>query len=353
MLHLLAAEPAAVSHPFWLYAGFLAMVCVFLALDLGVFHRKAHAVTFREAVAWTIVWIGSAMVFNVGVYFIYDTHWLGMGLNVPQVGGEVRNVGGFEAAQLFLTGYLVEKSLSMDNVFVMAVIFSFFAIPDRYQHRVLFWGILTALVLRGVMIALGAALIHRFEWIVYVFGAILILGAVKMIFFKAEDVHPDKNPIVRLTRRFLTVTSEFDGQRFFTRNSPTHPGVLAATPLFLALITIETADVVFAVDSIPAIFAITADPFIVFTSNVFAILGLRALYFCLAAMIRHFRYLGTALIGILLFVGVKMMLVHTTWKLEPMPATMIVLALLAAGVAASLAFPSRVVEVEAVAADEP
>ena len=320
----------------WLYLGFIVLVLIFLALDLGVFHRHAHVVSMREAATWTVVWIAAALLFNVAIFFIYEHQWLGMGASVAQLDGTERAVGGWEAAKLFLTGYVVEKSLSMDNVFVIAMIFGYFAIPAAYQHRVLFWGILTALVLRGVMIAVGAALIQNFTWIVYVFGAFLILTAIKMAVVKHDNVDPEKNPIIKLIRRLMPVTSEFDGQRFFTRNSSQYPGVLAATPLLLALVMVETVDLVFAVDSIPAIFAITADPFIVFTSNVFAILGLRALYFCLAAMIDMFKYLKISLIVILAFVGVKMLLIHTEYKIDTTASLVVVLGLLAAGVVASL-----------------
>lgn len=317
----------------WIWLAFILLVLLFLALDLGVFHRHAHVVSMKEATTWTIIWVVVALLFNGAVYLLYQNHWLGCGLNVPQLDGSARDVHGLEAAKLFFTGYLVEKSLSMDNVFVIAMIFGYFAVPAKYQHRVLFWGILGALVMRGVMIAVGAKLIAEFTWIIYIFGGFLILTAVKMAVVRSHGLDPEKNPAVRLVRRVMRVTSRYDGQKFFT----TENGRRAATPLFLALVMVEFTDLIFAVDSIPAIFAITADPFIVFTSNVFAILGLRSLYFCLAAAIDRFRYLKPALIAILFFVGVKMMLVHTTYKIDNTVSLAVVVGILAAGVVASLA----------------
>ncbi len=332
-LHLLIADASSWLPPIaWFYGGFVLLVCACLALDLGVFHRTAHVVSMREAVTWTVIWVMAALAFTGAVFMIYDAHWLGVGREVPQLDGSARDVHGLEAAKLFLTGYLVEKSLAIDNVFVIAMIFSYFAVPAIYQHRVLFWGILGALVMRGIMIALGAALIHQFSWIIYVFGGFLILTAAKMALVPTSGIDPERNPVVRLVRRLHPVTSRYDGQRFFTREN----GVRMATPLFLALIMVEVTDLIFAVDSIPAIFAITADPFIVFTSNILAILGLRSLYFCLASMIHRFRYLKPALIGILFFVGAKMMLVHTSFKVDPTVSLLVVLGILGAGVAASL-----------------
>jgi tellurite resistance protein TerC len=317
----------------WAYALFLGLVLVFLALDLGVFHREAHVVEMKEAVAWTVVWIVAALLFNLGIFFAYEGHWLGLGLEVPQLDGSVRHVvGGLEAAKLFFTGYLVEKSLSMDNVFLIALIFGYFAVPTKFQHRVLFWGILGALVMRGAMIAVGAQLIHRFSWVIYLFGGFLLFTAIKMAFMSSATINPEKNLLIRLVRRLLPVSTEYDGQKFFTRQD----GRRAATPLFLALVMVEFTDLVFAVDSIPAIFAITADPFLVLTSNVFAILGLRALYFCLAGLIHRFRYLKPALVGILAFVGVKMLLVKTPYKVDNATSLAVVLAILILGVVASV-----------------
>jgi len=336
----LLAEAVALSPRVWFYAGFIAVVIFLLLFDLLVLHRKAHALGMKEAIGWSIFWISLGLSFTAAIYFIYDHHWLGFGMDVMQLGGERRNVGGAEAARLYLTAYIVEESLSMDNVFVMAMIFGYFGIPAQYQHRVLFWGIATAIVLRGIMIAAGATLIHQFHWIIYVFGVFLIFTAIKMALTKEHGPDPEKNFAVRLVRKLVPVTKEYDGQHFFTRNSTQFPGVLAATPLFLALIMIETADVLFAVDSIPAVFGITADPFIVFTSNIFAIMGLRALYFCLAALIATFRYLKPALIGILAFVGVKMLLFETPWKIGSVTSLLVVLGALTLSIIASIVIPA-------------
>ncbi len=273
---------AVVEITAWHWAGFILCILFFLALDLGVFHRRAHVVRFKEALAWTSVWVTLSLLFALAL--------------VPLRGRE-------EAVQ-FLTGYIVELSLSMDNVFVIAVIFAYFRVPQQYQHRVLFWGILGALIMRGGMIATGVALINRFAWMLYVFGAFLVVSGVKMMFFGDEGVHPEKNPVLRLARKFFPVSNDFDGQKFFTRLE----GRPALTPLALVLLMVETTDLIFAVDSIPAIFAITRKPFIVFTSNVFAILGLRSLYFVLAGLIEYFRYLKVGLSVVLVFIGVKMLL---------------------------------------------
>lgn len=338
MIELLAVvqDPAGLK---WIaYAGFIALIVVFLALDLGVFHRHAHTVSMREALGWTTVWIGVALAFNVGVYFLYHHHVFGLGLGVPVLGspGETQVYTGLEAAKVFLTGYVVEKSLAMDNVFVIAVIFSTLGIPGKYQHRVLFWGILGAIVMRGLMIYIGAGLVERFSWIIYVFGGFLILTAIKMALIRGHT-DPSGSAVVRLVRRFVPMTDQLDGQRFVTRID----GRRVATPLLLALVLVEFTDLIFAIDSIPAIFAITADPFIVFTSNILAILGLRSLYFCLAAMIDKFRFLKPALIAVLLFIGVKMCLIKTAWKIPTDLSVYIVLGMLAAGVAVSLLVPPR------------
>lgn len=319
---------------FWAYAIFGLFIFTGLALDLGVFHRKAHVVSAKEAIGWTTFWVSSALLFGIAVYFMYENHWLGLGLDVPILGkpGETTTVRGFEAARNYLLGYIVEESLSIDNVFVISLLFSSLGIPAIYQHRVLFWGILGAILMRGVMIFVGAALVHNFAWITYVFGGFLILTAGKMAFSRGHASNPAESPIVRMFTRFLPITNTFQGQRFTVRID----GRLFATPLLLALILVEFTDLIFAVDSIPAIFAITADPFIVFTSNIFAIVGLRSLYFCVAALIRAFRYLKPALILILAFIGVKMCLVHTPWKIEPEVSFIVVLGVLAAGVTASI-----------------
>lgn len=261
---------------------FNLFVILMLALDLGLFHRKEHEIKAREALIWSAFWILLALVFNVILYF-----WLG-----PKPAAE------------YLTGYLLEKSLSVDNLFVMLLIFGYFQIPGRYQHRILFWGILGALIMRGILIVIGAALIHRFEWILYLFGAFLVFTGLKMLFGNDDEkIEPERNPILKLFKRFVPVTPEFHGKRFFV----TIDGKRFATPLMVALVVIEISDLVFAVDSIPAIFVVTQDPFIIYTSNVFAILGLRSLYFALAAIIDKFHYLKFALALILTFIGVKML----------------------------------------------
>jgi tellurite resistance protein TerC len=266
-----------------LWIGFAVVVFGMLALDLGVFHRKAHAVSLKEAGIWSAVWIALALVFNVFVYAML----------------------GRQSGIEFFTGYLIEKSLSVDNIFVFVLIFSYFSVPAMYQHRVLFWGILGALIMRAVLIALGIGLVERFHWVIYIFGAFLIFTGARMAFHKTEaELHPEDNPLVKLFRRFMPVVPEYHGQKFFVR----HLGKLAATPLFIVLLIVESTDLVFALDSIPAILAISRDPFIVFTSNVFAILGLRALYFLLAGVMDKFRYLKLGLSAVLVFVGFKMVI---------------------------------------------
>ncbi|APR80638.1 Integral membrane protein TerC [Minicystis rosea] len=265
----------------WMWIGFLAFVLAMLALDLGVFHRKAEEVTVKHALAWTGVWVALSLVFDAGLYFFF----------------------GAERALEFLTGYLVEKSLSVDNIFVFILIFSTLAIPPAYQHRVLFWGILSALVLRAGMIVGGAALLARFNWLVYVFGAFLILTGTKMFRDRDEPESVSESRLLRVVRRVVPATANYDGERFFTREN----GRRVATPLFVALVLIEATDVVFAVDSIPAILAISRDTFIVFTSNIFAILGLRSLYFVLAGAAAKLHYLKVGLAVVLVFVGFKML----------------------------------------------
>ncbi len=343
----------------WVWLGFIAFVLLMLALDLGVFHRKAHVVTVKEAIAWSGVWLAMGLAFAVFVYFTYEGQWFDLSTVADPVDGLPND--GSTATEKYLTGYVVEKSLSVDNIFVIAMIFNFFAVPPLYQHRVLFWGILGALVLRGVMIALGARLIAEFHWVLYIFAAFLILTAIKMLFLKAEHTDPNKNIVVRLTRRLFPVTARFHGEHFIVRaGAPASyeseipgmpampdevvekacPGTLLLTPLALALVMVETTDVIFAVDSIPAIFAITGDPFLVFTSNVFAILGLRSLYFALAGMVTQFRYLKAALALVLLVVGVKMLLAEALklilGKHFNLYLLIAVLAILAVGVAGSL-----------------
>lgn len=299
----------------WLWVGFNGFVLLMLAIDLGVFHRKAHVVSFKESMTWTVVWISLAMVFNVWV-------WNHFG---PQKGLE------------FFTGYVIEKSLSVDNVFVFALLFSYFRVPQLYQHKVLFWGVLGALVMRAAMIVLGAALITKFSWIIYLFGAFLIITGIKMVVKKEEEIHPENNPVVRWFKKFMQVTPDFRGDKFFVREN----GILLATPLFVVLLLVEISDVIFAVDSIPAIFAVTKDPFIVYTSNVFAIMGLRSLYFALAGVMDKFHYLKIGLGFVLAFVGTKMLLGHTPWKIDTQLSLGIIVGILAASVIASLVKPKK------------
>ncbi|MDH4049334.1 MAG: TerC/Alx family metal homeostasis membrane protein [Gammaproteobacteria bacterium] len=289
----------AISFTTLVWIGFLSLIAIVVALDLGVFHKKQHVISLPEALGWTAVWVSLAIAFNVGVYYLYEINPSGWDMDTEQLTGQ-------EAAIQFFTGYLVEKSLSIDNVFVIAMIFAHFQVPLVEQHRVLFWGIFGAVVLRGLMIFGGIALIERYDWVVYVFGAILIFSAASMLIMRHDNLAPESNVMVRLVRRFYPVTTEFHGGRFFV----TIDGVRHATPLLLALVLVETSDVTFAIDSIPAIFAITRDPFIVFTSNVFAILGLRSLYFVLAGLMEKFRYLKMSLVFLLAYIGVKMLLVH-------------------------------------------
>ncbi len=282
----------------WL--GFVLFVLGLLALDLGVFHRGDRVIGIREALAWSLFWIVLALGFNALIYLFYGNHWLGFGTIYPET------LSGKQAALQFFTGYVVEKSLSIDNIFVIAMIFAYFRVPLAYQHRVLFWGILGALVLRGVMIGVGAVLIERFEWIVYVFGGVLLLTAVKLLVVRHDNLEPDKNLVVRLVRRFFPVSDEFHGRHFVVKIDSRW----VVTPLGVCLIVVESSDLLFALDSIPAIFAITRDPFLVFTSNVFALLGLRSLYFALAGLVDRFRYLKMSLVFLLAYIGVKMLLSH-------------------------------------------
>ena len=266
----------------WHWAGFIACVLIFLALDLGVFNRRAHTIKFKEALSWSALWVTLAFAFAALLSLLR----------------------GREESVEFVTGYIIELSLSMDNVFVIALLFTYFRVPSPYQHRVLFWGILGALLMRGVMIGAGAELVQHFQWTLYLFGGFLIVTGIKMFFAKDEGVHPENNPVVRLAKKFFPVTAEMHGQKFSLRIE----GRRVLTPLALVLLVVETTDLVFALDSIPAIFAVTTKPFIVFTSNVFAILGLRSMYFVLAGAIGYFRYLKVGLSLVLIFVGAKMLL---------------------------------------------
>ena len=305
---------------FWVWVGFNVFVLAMLAVDLGIFHRDAHVVSVKEALTWSVVWIGLALIFNAGLWFFWDRV-------APNSG-----YSNSDAALAFLTGYLIEKALSVDNIFVFVLIFTYFSVPALYQHRVLFWGIIGALLMRGAMIALGATLIKEFHWIIYIFGAFLIFTGIRMASHRNEEVHPEKNPLIRLFKRLMPVTEQYEGDKFFIRRA----GVLMATPLLLVLLMVETTDLIFAVDSIPAIFAVTQDPFIVYTSNVFAILGLRSLYFVLAGMIHKFHYLKLGLSVVLVFVGAKMLLAETAFKIPTALSLIIVAAIISIAVVASL-----------------
>lgn len=298
----------------WFWVVFNIFVLGMLALDLGVFHRHAHEVHLREALAWSAVWITLALAFNAGIYI-----WLGA-----------------EPALEFLTGYLIEKSLSVDNIFVFLLIFTYFRVPPVYQHKVLFWGIFGALIMRAIMIVAGAALIKAFHPVIYAFGAFLIVTGIRMAVKHKEEVHPEQNPVLRLFRRVMPVLPQYQDGRFFARVG----GQLAATPLFVTLLMVETTDLVFALDSIPAIFAITTDPFIVYTSNVFAILGLRALFFAVAGLVRIFHHLHYGLAVVLVFVGMKMLL-SDIYKIPTPLSLAIVAAVLLGSILASVLLPPR------------
>lgn len=298
----------------WMWAAFSGIVTFLLVLDLGVFHRKAHTISIKEAAIWTVVWIAVSLVFNMGVYTFLGT----------QTGLE------------FLTGYVLEKALSVDNLFVFFLLFSYFSVPNALQHRVLFWGILGAIVTRGAFIFVGAALIHKFHWIMYFFGAFLVFTGIKILFGEEKQVEPEKNPALRLAKRFLPVTNVFCGKHFFVRQN----GRLVATPLFLVLIVVEATDVVFAVDSIPAVFAVTTDPFVVLTSNIFAILGLRSLYFLIARVIEKFRFLKFGLGLVLAYVGVKM-LAADWFKIPVQWSLLVIVAILGGSGLLSLLFPNN------------
>jgi len=319
----------------WFYLAFLAGVLVLLALDLGVFHREAHEVSFREAATWSAVWVSLALAFNYGLY--HFALW-----TFPQ-DPRLLALPGFDAAAAaketaleFLTGFVVEKSLSVDNIFVFVLIFKFFALPAKYQHRVLFFGILGALIFRAIFIVLGSALL-QFHWVVWVFGLFLVASGLKIMFAPEKGIDPEKNPIIRLFRRFVPVTPTLHGQRFFVRLN----GALHATPLFVTLLFVEVTDIIFAVDSVPAIYALTGEPLIVFVSNVFAILGLRALYFLLAGMMDRFYMLKYGLAVVLMFVGLKIAWLNELYNGKfPIAISLgIIAAVITISVIASLLFP--------------
>lgn len=348
----------------WAWIIFIGFVFAMLALDLGVFHRKSHIVGFKESLAWSAVWITLGLAFSILVYFAYELHWFGLG-NSEDAVDKLVNTGKL-AATKYLTAYVVEKSLSVDNIFVIAMVFSSLAVPARYQHRVLFWGIIGALVMRGAMIGLGSVLVQNFHAILYVFGAFLIFTGIKMLVMEEKEEHPENNPVVRWIGRIFPITREYHGQHFMVRagsdwsREAAEPGAEAKvdpvvesapagkwllTPLAVALILVEVTDLIFAVDSIPAVFAITADPFLVFTSNVFAILGLRSLYFALAGLISNFRYLKPALSLILVLVGVKMLAAKwlKVWLGDSFNLTIlaVIIAILATGIITSLLVGTR------------
>jgi tellurite resistance protein TerC len=306
------------------WGGFLAFFLTLLFLDLSVLHRESAELSVRQALFWTLVWVSVAFSFTFVIYGLYEHHWLGW---APSHGV----ADGTDAVVQFVTGYLLEWSLSVDNIFVIALIFAYLKIPARYQYRVLFWGIVGAIVLRGLMIVAGAALLRHFDWMFYVFGAILLISALRMLRDDEEERDFGSSFPARLVRRFVPVTEELDRARFFVRRD----GRLYATPLFVALVMVELTDVVFAVDSIPAILAVTRDPFLVFSSNAFAILGLRSLYFAVAGLMAMFRYLRYSLVLILAFVGVKMLLV-SKYHVPNVVSLGIIVATLFGGVIASI-----------------
>jgi len=301
-------------HTYLMWGGFIIFILGLLILDLKVLQKDDHEIKVREALAWTGFWIALALLFNAGVYYFEGT----------------------QKALEFLTAYLIEKSLSVDNIFVFLMVFSYFGIPSKYQHRVLFWGIIGALIMRAAFILVGVALIERIHWIIYVFGAFLIFIGIKMALEKEKEIHPEKNPVLKYFRKIMPVTKEFVGHDFFTKKGTRW----AATPLFVVLLVIESTDVMFAVDSIPAVLAISHDPFIVYTSNVFAILGLRALYFAIAGVMQLFHYLNYGLAFILIFVGIKMILADY-YKLPVSAALGVIAGVLAISVIASIMFPKK------------
>ena len=302
----------------WMWVAFTVVVVAMMALDLGVFHRKAHAVRPREALLWSCVWVSLAAAFAGALWFL----------------------DGHQTAIEFTAGYIVEQALSVDNLFVFLLLFSYFKVPESLQHRVLFWGIFGALVLRAIMIGLGAVLLAKFHWIIYVFGAFLVFTGIRMLLQGDDEMEPGKNPVLKLVRRLVPVTDHFEGDRFFTRApwGPDRVLRLVATPLFVVLVLVETTDVVFAVDSIPAVFGVTRDPFVVYTSNVFAILGLRSLYFLLAAVVHRFWMLKPALALVLMFVGAKMLL-EPVWHMPTVFSLAVIVAILVGAVTLSLAYP--------------
>jgi tellurite resistance protein TerC len=328
---------------FWI--GFLAFIGCLLALDLGVFHKTDEEPDTKSALRWTLVWVLVALAFSGFIYGAYSHHWFGIGLGpngLPPLGLNGLPLdpatAGKTAAMDFITGYLIEYSLSLDNIFVIAMIFTFFKIPGKYQHRALFWGIIGAIVLRGALILAGTALVSRFEWVLYLFGFFLVFTAIKMLFKGDEEIDPEHSWIVKGVRKFYPVSPVLVNNHFFTKLPD---GRKAVTRLFLALVLIENTDLIFALDSIPAIFAVTKDPFIVFTSNIFAILGLRSLFFALSAMLNKFHLLKYSIVAVLGFVGVKMLVVYFEIHISSPISLTVIVTSLTLGVVASLAFPPK------------
>lgn len=304
-----------------IWTGFLTLIIIFLALDLGIFHKNPHRITTKEAVGWTILWGSISLAFSGVIYWVYSNGW-------------IENTNGLSSEQAvlkYLTGYIIELSLSLDNIFVIAMLFSYFGVPKAYQHKVLFWGILGAVMFRAIMIFVGVVLINKFSWMIFVFGGVLLFSAYRLYFSVNQEFVPKKNPVIKLLKRFFPITKDFEGDRFIVRKRH----IWAITPLFITLVVVETTDIVFAIDSIPAILGVTSDPFLVFTSNIFAILGLRSLYFVLASMLDRFKKLKYSLVFILTYVGGKMLLEHYIHLPEWLSLGIIILALLS-GIIVSL-----------------
>ncbi len=320
--------PESSLTPFFLFG---ALILTLLALDLFVFQRRSHTMKLREAAAWSTFWVSLGLCFNVYIYFMYENHWFGAGLF------DSHTRTGAEAALQFFTGYLIEQALSVDNIFVFIVIFTYFAVPQKFHHKILFWGILGAIVMRLLFIVTGSILISRFEWILYIFGLILVVSGWKMMSHDDVEVHPEKNIFIRIAKKLFPVATGFDSPDFFVRIN----GKLHMTSMFLVLVTVETTDVVFAVDSIPAVFAITRDPFIVFSSNIFAILGLRSLYFVLASVMSTFHYLKVGLSVVLMFIGVKM-IINDFFHVPILLSLLVVAGVLAISIVASIVRTRRV-----------
>ena len=326
----------------WFYGAFLLFVLLMLALDLGVFHRKAHDVSFKEASVWSVVWVSLALLFNF-ILYRYSLWKFPQDERLMAIPDFNPDLAAWNVSLEFLTGYIVEKSLSVDNIFIFVMVFAYFSIPTKYQHRVLFYGILGALVFRAIFIAMGSALM-QWQWIIYIFGAFLIITGIKMFFVHNEEIEPEKNFLIRIFKKFMPVSPKLDGKNFFSKID----GRWHATPLFIALLFLEATDIIFAVDSVPAIFAITSEPMIVFTSNIFAILGLRSMYFMLAGVIDKFHLLKYGLAIVLVFVGLKMVWLNDVFggKFPISWSLGIIVGVIALSIVGSLIFPSRVSKTE-------